>query len=276
MRKKHLLGLLLGLIFLAGCSKDNPITRVIVLESTETTSTLTEALIDNAEILSIRGTMNQGDFAILKANRTIRYLSLENATIIGTITIGNDDYYTGNAIPMSAFGIDPNDQTSTANNYLAEIILPTNVQIIGTSAFEGCTSLNAVYMTNNILRIYPSAFASCTSLSGSLWMPSSLQSIGASAFEGCLKLNGVLVLNENLETIGGNAFAATRLQQINVSWDVQSDIPTLDLSAPFFPEQFVNGQKNYVIIPKGTSSIYTAAWSNAQNECYFNIYETNQ
>ncbi|MDD4819570.1 MAG: leucine-rich repeat domain-containing protein [Flavobacteriales bacterium] len=276
MKIKHFFVCLLAVLIFSGCSKDDPITRVVVLESTETTSTLTEAMIDQAEILSIRGTMNQGDFEVLKDNRTVRFLSLENATVVGTVTVANQDYYTGNAIPASAFGLDPSDQTSQANTYLAEIIMPTNVQVIGTSAFEGCTSLNAAYMTNNIQKIYPSAFEGCTSLSGSIWMPSSLLSIGEYAFDGCLRLNGVLILNEDLETIGGAAFAATRLKQINAPWNVQSDIPTLDLALPFFPEQFVNGQNNYIVIPKGTTSIYTAAWDNGSGKCYYNLIENNQ
>ena len=63
-----------------------------------------------------------------------------------------------------------------------EVIVPSNVKIIGKSAFYSCTGITSVYI------------------------PSSVQEIGDLAFAGCISLKAV-VIEEGLKKIGDYAFA---------------------------------------------------------------------
>lgn len=66
-------------------------------------------------------------------------------------------------------------------------VTANNIEIIGSSAFYGCTSLEKAALGNNLKTIGPSAFNGCNTLK-SVNLPDGLTTIGNSAFYGCSSL----------------------------------------------------------------------------------------
>lgn len=83
-----------------------------------------------------------------------------------------------------------------------------DIEIIGESAFRGCTSLKRIELGSGLLRIGWNAFENCTALE-EIALPASLKDIGAGAFRNCKSLRSV-ELNEGLEVIQVNAFRGCR------------------------------------------------------------------
>lgn len=65
--------------------------------------------------------------------------------------------------------------------------LKQETNVVCTSAFEGCTSLNKVIIANTVTAISDNAFSGCSNLE-ELRLGSSVRIIGAGAFKGCNKL----------------------------------------------------------------------------------------
>lgn len=76
---------------------------------------------------------------------------------------------------------------------------------IGSSWFEGCTSLATITLPSTITVIQPSAFKGCTSLSD-IDIPEGVTKINQSAFEGCTSLNTVRVLGTTPAELQENVF----------------------------------------------------------------------
>ena len=101
-----------------------------------------------------------------------------------------------------------------------------NISHINASAFYGCSSLNEVYINDEITNIDRSAFERCTSLS-IINLPSSLTNIESSAFKGCTSLYSIN-LPSSLTNIGSSAFeGCTSLIAVNLP----SSITNIESSA---------------------------------------------
>ena len=94
------------------------------------------------------------------------------------------------------------------NKTLVKVVVPSTVTDIYRNAFEGCTSLNEVYLNEGIRYIDDQAFKGCTSLTDFVF-PSTFESAGEKLFEGCTALE-VIMLNDNLETISKGMFAGMK------------------------------------------------------------------
>ena len=88
---------------------------------------------------------------------------------------------------------------------MESIEIPSGITTIGTSAFQGCSSLSSVTFSEGLLTIGGSAFYNCRELP-SISLPSTLTSIGSSAFYQCTLLSGVIDIPEGVTSIGANAF----------------------------------------------------------------------
>ena len=130
--------------------------------------------------------------------------------------------YEEDKIPHNAF-----DQKKS----LQRLVLPDKLNVIGSFAFNNCTSLaGSLLIPEGVTEIEWDAFNHCYGLMGSLTLPSTLKKIGTSAFSncqficelrlpeqlihidgsafyGCSGFYGNLILPDNLEYLGGWAFA---------------------------------------------------------------------
>ncbi len=84
------------------------------------------------------------------------------------------------------------------------ITVPAGVQTISDGAFSGCTGLKTLDLKDGIKTISANAFYGCTSLDH-LKLPLSIINVGDFAFQGCTSLAN-LELNNGLKTIGESAF----------------------------------------------------------------------
>ncbi|MDR1120359.1 MAG: leucine-rich repeat protein [Dysgonamonadaceae bacterium] len=78
------------------------------------------------------------------------------------------------------------------------------VSTISNGAFEDCSSLTAITVSNSVTAIGEDAFMNCSSLT-SLTIPKSVTKIGAMAFYGCSSLTS-LTIPDSITTIGDGAF----------------------------------------------------------------------
>ena len=98
---------------------------------------------------------------------------------------------------------------------LQSIYIPENITSIGNSAFSDCFSLQSIYIPENITSISQNAFRECSSLQ-SINIPNGITSIGDGAFSGCSSLQSIYI-PENVTSIGNSAFnECSSLQSINI------------------------------------------------------------
>ena len=90
------------------------------------------------------------------------------------------------------------------NGYLTSIVIPGSVNIIGDSAFVGCTSLGSVTISTGVKTIRDSAFNGCQTLTN-LTIPNSVTYIGDYAFYNCKAIETITV-PESVKYIGYGAF----------------------------------------------------------------------
>lgn len=104
-------------------------------------------------------------------------------------------------------GVTKTSFTSSAFSYNTELtylVVPDSVTEIYHYAFEECTSLEGVVLSNNLSYIYTALFLNCSSLK-SIVIPDGVLKIQEQAFQGCTSLSSV-TLNEGLVEINTKAF----------------------------------------------------------------------
>lgn len=84
------------------------------------------------------------------------------------------------------------------------IVVPDNVETIGSLAFYGCTSLISITIPDSVKSIKYWAFRDCTNLT-SVTIPNSVKSIEVGAFMGCTSLASVTIGN-NVTSVRDYAF----------------------------------------------------------------------
>lgn len=84
-------------------------------------------------------------------------------------------------------------------------IIPNSVAIIGSNAFEGCSSLMNMTTPNSVISIEEYAFLNCSSLA-SITISNSVESIGEGAFFNCMSLINVYCYAETIPSTKSSVF----------------------------------------------------------------------
>lgn len=81
-------------------------------------------------------------------------------------------------------------QALTGNRKVTEIIVPSSVRVIESSAFEGCMNLKKISIAAGVTTLGDYVFQDCTSLRDCV-LPESVKTIGEALFRGCDHLKSV-------------------------------------------------------------------------------------
>ena len=143
----------------------------------------------------------------------------------------NNSVFTGKklkyiAMPKNYFNY--GEQSGKIWNYafegcssLQSIYIPENVTSIYGGAFRGCSSLQSISIPNSVTNISNSAFEGCTSLQ-TINIPNSVTSIYSAAFQNCSSLQSITIPN-SITSIRNSAFQnCSSLQSINIPESVTS------------------------------------------------------
>ncbi len=107
-----------------------------------------------------------------------------------------------------------------AYNVSGTVNIPGGVKIIGESAFQGCTMLLRLEITQTLVEIEKDAFKGCSSLE-SVNGKSGLKHIGDGTFSGCILLK-TITLSRGLLSIGSEAFLNCALRSVTIPGTVTS------------------------------------------------------
>ena len=153
---------------------------------------LTWAL-DDAGTLTISGTGNMKNYSLQKVNN--KYI---------TTAPWGEYYDTIKSVVIEAGVTSIGSSAFDGCSSLASVTIPDSVTSIGSSVFRGCSSLESVTIPDSVTTIGDWAFYGCSSLT-SVTIPDSVTSIGSSAFRGCSSLASVSIGN-SVTSIGNYAF----------------------------------------------------------------------
>ncbi|MBQ7307424.1 MAG: leucine-rich repeat domain-containing protein, partial [Clostridia bacterium] len=168
---------------------------------TEGVETLGNNVFENCYSLGVNGTITIPN-SVTKIGEGV----FLNCSAITSIHISNAI----TEIPNNAFNgceslvkmtFDTEVQTLNDENI---INIPTNVTVIGNSAFLECDEITKIVLPSKLVTIGSEAFKKCSKVSA-IEFPSTLETIGASAFSDC-NLIETITIPESLKTIEEKAF----------------------------------------------------------------------
>lgn len=234
--------------------------------------------------LNLAGSIDARDFKTMRDSMPmLEYIDLSAVSIEAYTGTGGpwnatDFTYQANKIPEGSFN------KANGNNNLKTFILPSNLEIIGRSAFNRCYNLSSVKFGSSVHTIERYAFVSCGQLND-ISLPSSLRTllygafartglnditlpegvkfIGEYTFQNCSNLE-TITLPSTVEYIGYCAITFNnRLNSILVA-GANPHFSSLDgvlydkLQKTLV--SFPNMKSNYYRVPEGVEAIDTAAF----------------
>ena len=225
---------------------DNKITKVsIIQQGSATEVTLSEAgklldalgvdLYKSIKSLKINGPINGLDIITINRMSNLRFLNLEDASIVEGGEYESGFLAEDNTIGALMFGekshfeeiILPNSVTSISgsafiwNTKIKKVSIGENTLNLGDYAFQGCTELSVVIFNNKLQRIGENAFSHCSSIE-SLSLPHSLIEFGHYTFGSCSSLKEISI-PESVTIIKDQAFNYCRsLKSITLPPSIQA------------------------------------------------------
>jgi hypothetical protein len=188
--------------------------------------------IRNIRQLSISGSLNGCDLNAIRRlfiNQTEKgYLSFPVALDLKKCTLyGNlDNYYKDYGLELTTNNIGRFDDRELPDGFLTnaanltEVSLPENTESIGKKSLANCVSLSSIKIPDDTKYIKYGAFQGCKRLENiQLGKESGLLEIDGYAFNTGCKIN-VLSLPACLSSISREAFAASSIRELYVSWAV--------------------------------------------------------
>ena len=144
---------------------------------------------------------------------------------------------------------------------LTKVVIPNTVTTISDDAFWKCHNLKTVTFGNNVESIGSSAFNECSSLE-SIELPIKLTKIEGNTFKGCSSLKSVTI-GKNIESIGANAFYSCR-NLLDIYTHLMNPIATTIIHAPFYG---VRQSLCTLHVPLGTKEFYESCeyWNSFAN-----------
>lgn len=152
-------------------------------------------------------------FTVTGSNATLSngWTTCISGTIPADLTVPSKVYISETAYNVTSIG-EYAFQNCTS---LISITISDDVTSIANRAFAGCTSLTSVNIPDGVTSIGDYAFNSCSSLT-SINIPDGVTSIGYAAFQGCSSLTSINI-PEGVTSIGNDAFQwCNSLTSVNI------------------------------------------------------------
>ncbi len=184
--------------------------------------------------------------------RGLKEIDFNNVTVIGDSVFDNCEGFSEFTIPDGVTSIGKNAFLSATE--LTEVTIGADVSVIGSGAFDKCSSLETVNFSEsgNLKKISSKAFRN-TALA-SVALPVGLESLSEQAFEGCKNLDSVSI-PDSVTMVGTYAFHNTKIYNDAVAsgekiyyadkWvagfirDNSGDQPHFDLSNKDDPDAYI-------------------------------------
>lgn len=176
-----------------------------------------------------------------------RNYALEEVTLSGVKTIGNNVFYDCRALNKVNLGDDLNLLGSYAFEYctsLETINLPESLTTINANAFQSCTKLKSIEIPNNVTKLNDNTFLNCSSLKDIL-IGSGCTSISTTAFTDSCSIEKIDVAdeNENFSSADGVLYNKDKTQLV------------------LFPKSY----QGEFVIPNSVTAITDYAFDNSPN-----------
>ena len=144
-----------------------------------------------------------GDNAFKGCSKLANLTISDNVTSIGCGVLDNTEWYDKQANGLLV--LDSWLLGYKENEPIGDLVIAEDIKGIANTAFENCTSLSSVEITNNVISIGTAAFAGCTGITN-VTVCNGVKRIGSSAFKGCNNMEELYISN-SIESIGNEAFA---------------------------------------------------------------------
>lgn len=186
-----------------------------------TTTTATGSFTDGVVGGSIEYTIDDAGITITKAvGNVVSAVIPEEIDGVEVIAIGEKAFYQSDCKNTLMEVVLPDTITSIGKNafkdrvQLVTINMPSSLQVLGDSAFSGCTRLKSVDMSNiTLTEMGTGVFENCSTLTGvntggdtsCFYLPGGLTTLPKNTFKGCSRLQNVAGL-EGIQKIDEGAF----------------------------------------------------------------------
>jgi uncharacterized repeat protein (TIGR02543 family) len=146
--------------------------------------------------------MIYGAYSVIEYDSAVKIVSYDGTSAAGVLTI--PDFLDGKPILSIGASAFYNFKDTDTDN----IVLPSSLTTLGTSAFYGCSAVYELTIPSSVTSVGKMAFDSCDSLVG-LTLGSGVRNIGEKAFYQCETLNyyGKLMIPGNVISIEKDAFS---------------------------------------------------------------------